>query len=388
MSYHVPVLLSAKPPISNTPQWSIDTDSNHSFLRLQGDWILAHNPTISFDPTTLSSIPHGQTLKIDASHLKTWDSALIAFLWSVEQAATKIGLQLDIGDLPPPAVRLMALLPATPPPHARHIVKRVHFFEKVGELTLLCLNETGIFAQMIFDATVGALHVISGRSFMRKKDLFTDIWNAGPSALLIVGVVNFLLGSILAFVGLIELRKFSAEIYVTSLVGIACAREISAIMTAIIMAGRTGGAYAARISTMQGNEEIDALTVFGIPLASYILLPSIISLSLMMPFLYIYGTLIGIFGGFVVSMTMMDISPIGYWISTFDGVALREFIFGFVKSYFFAVFIATASCRVGLQAGRSAADVGIAATRAVVISIVGIIAMDAVFAVIANALRI
>ena len=108
----------------------------------------------------------------------------------------------------------------------------------------------------------------------------------------------------------------------------------------------------------------------------------------MMPFLYIYGTLIGIFGGFVVSMTMMNISPIGYWISTFDGVALREFVFGFVKSYFFAVFIATASCRVGLQAGRSAADVGIAATRAVVISIVGIIAMDAVFAVIANALRI
>ena len=90
MSYHVPVLLSAKPPISNTPQWSIDTDSNHSFLRLQGDWILAHNPTISFDPTTLSSIPHGQTLKIDASHLKTWDSALIAFLWNVEQAATKL----------------------------------------------------------------------------------------------------------------------------------------------------------------------------------------------------------------------------------------------------------------------------------------------------------
>ena len=227
-----------------------------------------------------------------------------------------------------------------------------------------------------------------GKSAMRMKDLLLDIWNAGPDALLIVGIVNFLVGAILAFVGLVELRKFAAEIYVTDLVGIACAREISAIMTAIIMAGRTGGAYAARISTMLGNEEIDALQVFGIPISSYILLPSIVSLAIMMPLLYLYGTIIAIFGGFAVSMSMMDVSPIGYWISTFDGVELKEFIFGFIKSFFFASFIALAACRVGLKAGRSAADVGIAATRAVVIGIVGIIAMDAIFAVIANALGI
>ncbi len=108
----------------------------------------------------------------------------------------------------------------------------------------------------------------------------------------------------------------------------------------------------------------------------------------MMPLLYLYGTLIGIFGGFVVAMSMMDVSATGYWIATFDGVQLKEFIFGFIKSYFFASFIALAACRVGLKAGRSAADVGVAATRAVVIGIVGIIAMDAVFAVLANALGI
>ena len=108
----------------------------------------------------------------------------------------------------------------------------------------------------------------------------------------------------------------------------------------------------------------------------------------MMPLLYIYGTIIAIFGGFVVSVSMMDIAPMGYLNTTFDGIALREFVFGFVKSFFFASFIALAACRVGLQAGRSAADVGIAATRAVVIGIVGIIAMDAVFAVMATALGI
>ncbi|MCT6838662.1 MAG: ABC transporter permease, partial [Bifidobacteriales bacterium] len=111
-------------------------------------------------------------------------------------------------------------------------------------------------------------------------------------------------------------------------------------------------------------------------------------LVIMMPLLYLYGTMVSIFGGFVVAMGMMDISPIGYWLATFDGVEISQFVFGFIKSLFFAAFIALAACRVGLKAGRSAADVGIAATRAVVIGIVGIIALDAVFAVIANAVGI
>ncbi|MFT9016084.1 MAG: ABC transporter permease, partial [Acetobacter sp.] len=290
--------------------------------------------------------------------------------------------------LPAPAQRLLALLPPNPAQSTHPERRSPNILERTGGATLTGLEETGILSEMAVQSTRGALLALRGKGFMRPKDLLTDIWNAGPSALLIVGVVNFLLGAILAFVGLIELRRFAAEIYVTNLVGIACAREISAIMTAIIMAGRTGGAYAARISTMQGNEELDALQVFGIPISSYILLPSVVSLALMMPLLYLYGTLIGIFGGFVVGMTMMDVSPVGYWISTFDGVELKEFVFGFIKSFFFASFIALAACRVGLKAGRSAADVGIAATRAVVIGIVGIIAMDAVFAVLANALGI
>ncbi|MFT8642578.1 MAG: ABC transporter permease, partial [Acetobacter orientalis] len=286
------------------------------------------------------------------------------------------------------AQRLLALLPREPAQPPAPKTNTDALLTRVGDATLQALNETGTVACMAAETTQGAAKTLTGKSGMRWKDLATDLWNAGPSALLIVGVVNFLVGAILAFVGLIELRRFAAEIYVANLVGIACAREISAIMTAIIMAGRTGGAYAARISTMLGNEEIDALEVFGIPVSSYIILPSILSLSLMMPLLYIYGTLIAILGGFVVAMSMMSASAVGYLTTTFDGVALHEFVFGFVKSFFFASFIALAACRVGLKAGRSAADVGIAATRAVVIGIVGIIAMDAIFAVIANALDI
>lgn len=357
-------------------------------LHVQGDWTVQNGGMAPFPTDGLNETHQGQTLQIDTTGLQQWDSAFITFLWDVKQAAGHAGLTFDPTHLPEPAQRLLALLPEQPAAKPAGPGPKPPLLERVGDITLNTLTETGTVAELAEETTKGALKTVTGKSGMRLKDLATDIWNAGPSALLIVGVVNFLVGAILAFVGLVELRRFAAEIYVANLVGIACAREISAIMTAIIMAGRTGGAYAARISTMLGNEEIDALQVFGIPVSTYILLPSILSLALMMPLLYLYGTLIAILGGFVVAMSMMSVSAIGYWTTTFDGVALHEFVFGFVKSFFFASFIALAACRVGLKAGRSAADVGIAATRAVVIGIVGIIAMDAVFAVIANALDI
>lgn len=378
-------------PASGTPAhaaWSLETQTGTPVLRLSGSWDVAHGGMAPFPADGLQDAPRGQTLQIDTSQITNWDSAFVAFLWDVKQAAGHAGLEFDPTSLPDGAQRLLALLPREPAQPPAPKTNTAALLTRVGDATLQALNETGTVACMAAETTQGAAKTLTGKSGMRWKDLATDLWNAGPSALLIVGVVNFLVGAILAFVGLIELRRFAAEIYVANLVGIACAREISAIMTAIIMAGRTGGAYAARISTMLGNEEIDALEVFGIPVSSYIILPSILSLSLMMPLLYIYGTLIAILGGFVVAMSMMSASAVGYLTTTFDGVALHEFVFGFVKSFFFASFIALAACRVGLKAGRSAADVGIAATRAVVIGIVGIIAMDAIFAVIANALDI
>ncbi|GBR55161.1 ABC transporter permease [Acetobacter oryzoeni] len=372
---------------ADTPSWSLQNTADGVCLSIEGAWTVQAGGTTPFPQDKLPVEP-GHILHIDTTGLKNWDSAFVAFLWDVKQAASKAQLHFDEQNLPAPAQRLLALLPDAPAEPAQPPRNNEGIFAQVGDATLNGLAETGTVSELALETAKGAAQAVRGKSAMRMKDLLLDIWNAGPDALLIVGIVNFLVGAILAFVGLVELRKFAAEIYVTDLVGIACAREISAIMTAIIMAGRTGGAYAARISTMLGNEEIDALQVFGIPISSYILLPSIVSLALMMPLLYLYGTIIAIFGGFAVSMSMMDVSPIGYWISTFDGVELKEFIFGFIKSFFFASFIALAACRVGLKAGRSAADVGVAATRAVVIGIVGIIAMDAIFAVIANALGI
>jgi phospholipid/cholesterol/gamma-HCH transport system permease protein len=211
---------------------------------------------------------------------------------------------------------------------------------------------------------------------------------AGAGALGIVAIVNGLVGAILAFVGAVQLQRFGAGIYVADLVGIAIVREMAALVTAIVMAGRTGGAYAAQLATMQGNEEIDALNALGIPVFDFLILPRIAALVTMMPLLYLYGCAVGLFGGFVVGMATLDLTPAIFLRQLQGAVAGTQFAIGLTKSIAFGALVALAGCHIGLRAGRSAADVGHAATEAVVAGIVGVIVLDAVFAGCTNVLGI
>jgi phospholipid/cholesterol/gamma-HCH transport system permease protein len=204
----------------------------------------------------------------------------------------------------------------------------------------------------------------------------------------VVTVTNILVGCVLAFVGAVQLRRLGGEVFVAALIGISVIREMAALMTAMVMAGRTGGAYAAHIATMQGSEEIDALRAIGIPVHDYLVLPRVLALTIMMPLLYLYGSAVGILGGFVVSIVMLHGSPLGFLHQIHDNVVISQLVLGLLKSLSFGLLIAIVGCRTGLRAGRSAADVGAAATTAVVYCIVGIIALDSVFAVCANALDV
>jgi phospholipid/cholesterol/gamma-HCH transport system permease protein len=360
--------------------------TDHNILVFSGDWITLSGLVPVFPSNGLAAVAAGETLAFDIGNVGRWDTGLIAFLWDARRAAVAAGLEIDGATLPASARKLLGLLPdqqAEPVPASRRRPRPVSW---IGGRTIGLLTELGILSTLLATTGQGGVRALAGRARMRAVDLLGNIRDAGPAALIIVSVVNFLIGAILAFVGAVQLRKFAADIYVANLVGLALVREMAAVMTAIVMAGRTGGAYAARIATMQGNEEIDALTVTGIPVADYILLPSILALVFTMPLLYLYGCLVGILGGFVVSISMLNITGAGYLHQTLDSVPFDQFVFGFVKSIAFAVLIGVTSCRIGLRAGRSAADVGVAATRAVVTGIVGVIALDAVFAVIADVL--
>jgi phospholipid/cholesterol/gamma-HCH transport system permease protein len=226
-----------------------------------------------------------------------------------------------------------------------------------------------------------------GRRF-RTKDLGRVTADCSARAVPIVTVVNVLVGAILAFVGAVQLVKFGAGIYVADLVGIAVAREMAAIITAVVMAGRTGAAFAAELATMQANEEVDALEVLGLDAVDFLVLPRVLAMLCVMPLLYIYGCVTGLVGGMVVSSGMLDIAPAAYLDRTLLALDWSHIGLGIAKSFVFGALIGMVGCYSGLYAERNAAGVGVATTNAVVVSIVGIIVLDAIFAVCANALGV
>jgi phospholipid/cholesterol/gamma-HCH transport system permease protein len=204
-------------------------------------------------------------------------------------------------------------------------------------------------------------------------DLFFIIQQVGPQALPIVSLISFLVGLILAYMGALQLERFGAQIYVADLVGIAMVREVGALMTAVIVAGRTGAAYAAELGSMQVNEEIDAFKTLGISPMDYLVMPRLLALVLMMPLLSLYAGLIGIVAGIVISVTVFDISAYEYYQQTLRALDFTNFVIGMLKGTLYGVLIALAGCLRGMQCGRSAQAVGQAATSAVVTSIVSIV---------------
>ena len=220
------------------------------------------------------------------------------------------------------------------------------------------------------------------RGHARRQDFFVQIQIAGSQALPIVGLVCFLVGLILAFVAAIELRRFGAEIYVANLVGVAMVRELGAVMAAIVVAGRTGAAFAAEIGTMRVTQELDALSVVGIPPMEILVAPRVVALALMLPLLTIYADAVGILGGGVVAVGMLHIRASLYYRETIAALTLGHFGGGLLKAFVYGVLVGGAGCLAGLRAGTSAAAVGRATTSAVVNSIVLVIGACGVFALV------
>jgi phospholipid/cholesterol/gamma-HCH transport system permease protein len=210
----------------------------------------------------------------------------------------------------------------------------------------------------------------------------------GAQALPIVGMISFLTGLIFAFVGAIQLRQFGAGIYVANLVAVAMAREMGAIMTGIIMAGRTGAAFAAQIGSMKVSEEIDALRTLAISPMDFLVSPRLLALCFMMPLLVLYSDLVGILGGAFVGLIFLGITWTQYWNQTVGSMGLPDIATGLVKGAIFGVIVAMAGCQRGMKCGNDAAAVGNAATSAVVLGITWIVASDAIIDLIQEVLNV
>lgn len=229
---------------------------------------------------------------------------------------------------------------------------------------------------------------VRGKARLQRSDITEFIQVTGPQALPIVGIINVLMGVILAFMGSVQLRQFGAQIYVADLVALGQTREIAPMMTAIVMAGRTGAAYAAQLGTMQVNEEIDALKTFGFSPMDFLVLPRMLALALMFPLLVLYADAFGIFGGYLIGVGVLDLSTTEYIEQTRKAIDLGDIALGVVKGGVFGIIVAITGCMHGMQSGRSASAVGDATTKAVVSGIIAIIIMTAVFAVLTSVLKI
>jgi phospholipid/cholesterol/gamma-HCH transport system permease protein len=374
------------PPADTAAAWTARVGANGLAIALSGDWVARRmGGAADAVPQILARATRG-AVSFDTAALRRWDSALIAFLWALRTGAEAQGLRMDESGLPVPARRLLALAVAGAAEPAPLPPPRPSLLVRTGTRVLGTWAEGLAVLTLLGEAVLSTPRTWRGRGGMRGVDLLDCAREAGAGALVIVSVVNVLVGGILAFVGAVQLKRFGAGIFVANLITIAVAREMGALITAIVMSGRTGGAYAAHVATMQGNEEIDALRVAGIPVFDYLILPRLTALTLMMPLLYLYATALGIIGGFVVAVALLDITPTGFFLQARGSMGVDQVVFGLVKSIVFGGVIALTGCHVGLKAGRSAADVGRAATTAVVAGIVAVIAIDAVFAVCANAL--
>jgi phospholipid/cholesterol/gamma-HCH transport system permease protein len=353
-------------------------------IRLVGAWSLrAGIPSTAELHDQVSSTGTSRKVAFDSRELASWDTSVLTFLVELSEFCRQRGIPMDREGLPVGVQRLLTLAEAVPERKgARREVAEASFLERTGTSTLELAASAKDMLAFLGDMTGSFFAVFRLKAHYRASDLFLLIQECGAQALPIVTLISFLVGVILAFVGAVQLKQFGAQIYVADLVGIAMMREMGAMMTGIIMAGRTGAAFAAQLGTMKVTQEIDALTTAGFSPLEFLVLPRVMALILMMPLLCLYSDFVGVIGGAVIGVGMLDLSWTTYFNETANAISLTDIFGGVFKSSVYGVLIALAGCLRGLQCGTSSSAVGDAATSAVVTGIVAIVMACGIFAVV------
>lgn len=361
-----------------------DSSDETCTVSVTGDWRLSDTlPDISAVIERLDRTPAPAALQFETSGLGEWDTGLITALVAIRRYADSKAVRIDHSGLPQGAQRLLALAFAVREREgARRQVDGKPLLQSVGEATLEMASSARELVTFTGEVTLSMGRFISGRATYLGRDVTQYVQEAGAEALPIVSLISFLIGMIFAFVGVMQLESFGAGIYTADLVAVAMVREMAPIMTAIIMAGRTGAAYAAQIGTMKVNEEIDALTTLGMNPIDFLVTPRVIALILMMPLLTLYASLMGILGGMTVGLSMLDVSLVQYVQQTISSLGLNSLLGGLFKCIVYGVLVAIAGCLQGINCGNSALAVGQCTTRAVVLGIVLIVVSASVLTVI------
>lgn len=371
------------------PEYRITLDNSQLVLELMGDWTHDSEFPEEIDDkleirlqTLAQEKKSIQNVTVNMEQVTFWNSALLTVILSLIKLCEQHQIHFDISELPEQMIRLLKLVNTIP---TRKVQQRsptnTSFLHNVGNNTINAVQEVGEVIDFIGKAGIALINMLRGKAIYRSSDTWMVMQQSGAEALPIVSLLNFLVGAILGYIGAMQLEKFGAEIFIGDMVGVSMTREIAAIITAIIMAGRTGSAFAAQLGTMKVNEEIDALKSMGLTPMEFLVLPRMIGMMLMMPLLAIYASFMGVFGGALVAYSVLNITLEQYLGVVIKSVTLNDVGAGIFMSLVFGFIVAVVGCQKGMSCGKSAEAVGTSTTSAVVTSTVMIFVAAAVLTV-------
>ena len=357
-------------------------------VRLTGAWRLG---TERPEPQALArelGLEPLERVVLDARGVESWDTALLAWVRAAVEAARAKGVEVDQSLLPEGVGRLLHLAEIVVEPPRKPAAPPATFLARIGAHATRSWHGAVDALRFLGDLTLALGRFVGGKAQYGRSDLFRQAQAAGAEAVPIITMLSLIVGLILAFVGALQLRLFGADLYVADLVGIAMVREMGAMVVGIIMAGRTGAAYAAQLGTMRVTEEVDALSTFGISPVDFLVVPRVVALAVMVPVLCLYSMLLGILGGALVGVFMLRLSPHLYFDQTIRSLSIDDLYGGVFHGAVYGLLVGITGCLRGMRCGRDAAAVGAATTSAVVTGVVAIVVADGILAVVFSALGI
>lgn len=368
----------------SSPWWQLESVSGSSRIMLSGAWRLGNLRDIQaiFKQHPWSP-PHESPLVIDGRQLEQIDTSGALLMLQLAGTITSGTADISLVNFHENHYRIITLvkkhfdnISISPPMMA------LNPLQEVGHSTIIFMQQMGRLVSFIGQSNVETWRVMRHPRKMRWKELVVQIQRACLEAIPIIMLVTLLIGVVVAYLSATQIKQFGANIFVVDGIGIAMCRELSPMIVAIVVAGRTGSAYTAQIGTMKLNEELDAMVTLGLSPMQVLVLPRLLALVIALPLLVFIGDLVGIFGGMVIAKTYLDITTTTFITRLQEVVSLKTFLVGIAKAPVFAAFIAVIGCRMGLNVENNASSVGMHTTSTVVQSIVSVILLDAVFAII------